>query len=134
MDKMSKEGKGDRIAKLKELLDNQGLTQEEYDDEKAKILAEEEFDLNKQIERVSNEVNGKNKVVAGILALLVGGLGIHKFYLGRPGMGIVYLLFCWSGIPSILGFIEGIIYLVSSDAEFNAKYGANPKRNYENMK
>lgn len=65
----------------------------------------------------------KSKVLAGILAILFGGLGIHKFYLGRIGWGIVYLLFCWTYIPTIVGFIEGIIYLTSSDHKFNMKYG-----------
>ncbi|ANB57021.1 TM2 domain protein [Anoxybacillus sp. B7M1] len=64
----------------------------------------------------------KNKVVAGLLAILLGGLGIHKFYLGKLGQGILYLLFSWTGIPSIIGFIEGIVYLVKSDEEFNRKY------------
>jgi len=64
----------------------------------------------------------KNKVVAGVLAILLGGLGIHKFYLGKLGQGILYLVFAWTGIPSIIGLIEGILYLVKSDEEFNYKY------------
>lgn len=60
----------------------------------------------------------KNKVVAGLLAVFLGGLGIHKFYMGKIGMGILYLLFCWTWIPSIIGFIEGIIYLCSNDHNF----------------
>ena len=64
----------------------------------------------------------KNKVVAGILAILLGDLGIHKFYLGKIGWGIVYLLFCWTGIPAIVGFIEGIIYLCTDDETFQVKY------------
>ncbi|MFA5523440.1 MAG: NINE protein [Tissierellales bacterium] len=64
----------------------------------------------------------KSKVVAGLLGIFVGGLGIHKFYLGKIGMGILYLLFCWTYVPAIIGFIEGIIYLTKSDAEFNARY------------
>ncbi|MBA2874203.1 TM2 domain-containing protein [Thermaerobacillus caldiproteolyticus] len=64
----------------------------------------------------------KNKIVAGLLAILLGGLGIHKFYLGKLGQGILYLLFSWTGIPSIIGFIEGILYLVKSDEKFNQKY------------
>ena len=63
----------------------------------------------------------KSKVVAGILALFLGGLGIHKFYLGKPGMGILYIVFSWSLIPAIVGFIEGIIYLCSSDLDFQLK-------------
>lgn len=65
----------------------------------------------------------KSRIVAGVLGLLVGGLGIHKLYLGKVGLGILYLLFVWTFIPAIIGFIEGIIYLVQSDAEFSAKQG-----------
>lgn len=64
----------------------------------------------------------KNKVVAGILAILLGDLGIHKFYLGKIGWGLIYLLFCWTGIPAIVGLIEGIIYLCTDDETFQVKY------------
>ena len=63
-----------------------------------------------------------NKWIAAILAFLLGGLGVHKFYLGQKGWGIVYILFCWTGIPSIVAFIEMILYLLMSDEEFAAKY------------
>lgn len=63
----------------------------------------------------------KSKIVAGILAILLGGLGIHKFYLGKKGMGIIYLLFCWTYIPGFIGFIEGIIILCSNDENFQIK-------------
>ena len=66
---------------------------------------------------------GKNRIAAAIFALLLGGLGIHKFYLGRIGQGILYLIFFWTFIPAVVGFIEGIIYLTMSDQEFEAKYG-----------
>ena len=66
--------------------------------------------------------SGKSKVVAGILGIFLGGLGIHKFYLGYVGTGIIYLLFCWTCIPALIGFIEGIIYLCSDDRKFEAKY------------
>ena len=49
-----------------------------------------------------------NKVMYCILALFLGGFGVHKFYAGKSGSGILYLLFCWTGIPVILGVIEGI--------------------------
>ncbi|WP_422392226.1 TM2 domain-containing protein [Niallia oryzisoli] len=52
----------------------------------------------------------KSKVAAGLLGILLGSFGIHKFYLGRWGWGIIYLLFFWTYIPGIFGFIEGIIY------------------------
>ena len=64
----------------------------------------------------------KNKIVAAILAIILGGLGVHKFYLGQTGKGILYLIFCWTYIPGILGFIEGIIMLCSNDENFQIKY------------
>lgn len=74
------------------------------------------------VQQPAEPVNTKSKIAAGILGILLGGIGIHKFYLGRIGMGIIYILFCWTYIPAIIGFIEGIIYLTSSDEKFYAKY------------
>lgn len=62
----------------------------------------------------------KDKTTAGLLAILLGGVGAHKFYLGKPGQGILYLIFCWTYMPGILGLIEGIKYLVKSDQDFHA--------------
>ncbi|MGO2145111.1 MAG: TM2 domain-containing protein [Serratia bockelmannii] len=44
------------------------------------------------------------------------------FCLGMKWWGLFYLLFCWTGIPAIVGFIEGIIYLFQSEEKFNQKY------------
>lgn len=63
----------------------------------------------------------KSKVAAGLLAIILGGIGVHKFYLGKVGMGILYICFCWTGIPAIVGFIEGIMYLCSNDENFQLK-------------
>lgn len=43
-----------------------------------------------------------------ILALLLGGLGIHHFYVGNSGMGIMFLLFCWTFIPAIIAVVNAI--------------------------
>jgi len=48
----------------------------------------------------------KNPTTAVLLALFLGGLGIHKFYLGQTGMGVVYIIFCWTYIPAIIAFFE----------------------------
>lgn len=64
----------------------------------------------------------KSKILAGILAILFGGIGVHKFYLGKIGMGILYLLFCWTYIPTVVGLVEGIIYLCSNDENFQLKH------------
>jgi hypothetical protein len=66
---------------------------------------------------------GRSRTTAGIFALLLGGLGVHKFYLGKPVQGVLYILFCWTFIPSLIALVEGIVYLTKSDAEFKAKYG-----------
>lgn len=68
--------------------------------------------------------NGKSKLAAALFAFFLGSFGFHKFYLGRIGMGILYLLLCWTFIPSVLGVIEGILLLVMSDDEFISKYGS----------
>lgn len=71
----------------------------------------------------------EKKVIAGILGILLGGLGIHKFYLGYTKAGIIQLVLgiVTCGIAGIIGFIEGIIYLTKSDEEFDRTYVENQK-------
>jgi len=64
----------------------------------------------------------EKKIVAGILGILLGGLGIHKFYLGYTKQGIIQLILGFLCIGSIIGLIEGIIYLTKSDEAFVATY------------
>ena len=64
----------------------------------------------------------KSRTTAIVLALFLGGFGAHKFYLGQPGMGILYLVFCWTFIPVFISLIEIILYLLTSDKAFAAKY------------
>jgi len=64
-----------------------------------------------------------SRSTAAVLAFLLGGIGGHKFYLGKPGQGILYLVFCWTMIPALLGLIESVVYLASSDESFAEKYG-----------
>jgi TM2 domain-containing membrane protein YozV len=68
----------------------------------------------------------KNKNTAGVLAILFGGFGVHKFYLGQTALGILYLLTFWTFIPGLVGFVEGIIYLTMSDEAFDARYNRRP--------
>ena len=53
-----------------------------------------------------------NKVTYCILAGLLGGIGAHKFYVGKTGAGVLFLLFCWTGIPVIIGFVDLISALM----------------------
>lgn len=64
----------------------------------------------------------KDKAVAAILGILLGGLGIHKFYLDKPIQGILYILFSWTFIPVLIGFIEGIIYAFMDYSTFEKIY------------
>jgi len=75
----------------------------------------------------------KSKVVYGILAILLGSLGIHKFYVGDSKNGLIYLLItvCTVGmlafIPGILALISGIMALIGTDSDFTQKYVVEKK-------
>lgn len=64
------------------------------------------------------------KVIAGVLGILLGAWGIHKFYLGYTKEGIIQIVltFVTCGVGSLLGLVEGIIYLTKSDEEFTKTY------------
>ncbi len=65
----------------------------------------------------------RSRVTAAVLALFLGGIGAHKFYLGKVGQGVLSLFFFWTLIPELIGFIEFFIYLAMSEEEFTARYG-----------
>jgi TM2 domain-containing membrane protein YozV len=83
----------------------------------------------------------KDKIAAGLLAIFLGGFGVHKFYLGFTGPGLVYLLTNTIGfavtwlllfIPNlvlgVIAIVEGIIYLTRSDQDFEQDYVVNKKQ------
>ena len=53
----------------------------------------------------------RNMTIAGILAMLFGTIGLHKFYMKEWKQGILYLVFFWTGVPLILGMLDGARYL-----------------------
>jgi TM2 domain-containing membrane protein YozV len=72
----------------------------------------------------------EKKIAAGICGILLGWLGIHKFILGYTKEGVIMLvisLFTFGFVSSLIGLIEGIIYLTKSDEEFVATYVTNKK-------
>jgi TM2 domain-containing membrane protein YozV len=71
-----------------------------------------------------SERDQKSKTTAALLALLIGGLGAHHFYLGNAVLGVVYIFFCWTFIPAIASFVEAIVFLTMSDSAFDAKYNS----------
>lgn len=102
-------------------------------DEARKTADEFKESWNKSI----NENKENKKLIAGILAIVLGGFGIHKFILGYNKEGIILLVVtvvlgvitCGVAISVawIVGLIEGIIYLTKSDEEFYETYQANKK-------
>ncbi|MNK57944.1 TM2 domain protein [compost metagenome] len=69
------------------------------------------------------------KVLAGIMGIIFGYLGIHKFILGYTQEGIIQIVITivTCGVGSIIGFIEGIIYLTKSDEDFYQTYQVGKK-------
>lgn len=66
----------------------------------------------------------KDKSTAALFAFFLGGVGAHHYYLGRTARGVVYTLFCWTLIPGLIGFIEGIMLATMDTNAFHLKYNA----------
>jgi len=108
-----------------------------FEDEGNTIITKKEQKKEKSIDsginiNVSNNQNGiqpayvaynskaVNKVVYCLLAFFLGGIGAHKFYAGKISAGILYIFFCWTGIPLIISIIELLVALCKrSDANGN---------------
>lgn len=74
----------------------------------------------------------KSKTTAAILAIFLGGIGIHRFYLNQSGLGILYLLFCWTFIPLIVSLIDFIWLLTIDENKFNQKFNSTYHAPYPN--
>ena len=89
-------------------------------------------DMNYNPQQLNTEPT-KEKIVAGLLAIFIGTLGIHKFYLGYTKSGIIMLLVSLltfgvgASVMAVISLIEGILYLTKSDAEFYQTYVQNKK-------
>ena len=82
---------------------------------------DEDDDRPRKTRRRVPEDTANKKMVAGLLGILLGGLGIHKFYLGLTGTAVIQLLVSifTCGLAGAIGIIEGIIYLTKSDEDFH---------------
>jgi len=69
---------------------------------------------------VTKPAGADKKVLAGVLGILLGGLGLHRFVLGDTKGGLIRLAISLvtCGAGSVIGLVEGIIYLTKSDDEF----------------
>jgi TM2 domain-containing membrane protein YozV len=65
----------------------------------------------------------KDELLGVLFAVLLGNFGVHHFYLRRDGLGILYLIFFWTGIPAILGFIE-CFFMPGRVRQYNAAQAA----------
>ena len=61
-------------------------------------------------------------IICSALSLLLGGIGIQKFYLGQAKRGLLYVLFFWTGIPYLLCIVDLLKFIFMSDKSFNLKY------------
>ncbi|MCK4839129.1 MAG: NINE protein [Desulfobulbaceae bacterium] len=68
--------------------------------------------------------NPLNKTALLVITFFLGGIGAHKFYLGKHWQGVLYMLFCWTGIPSLIALVEFIIYAFTSSEQLQDKYSA----------
>lgn len=64
----------------------------------------------------------KNRFLAVIFALVLGSFGLHKFYLGKPRLGLMYLVFFWTRVPAIVALVDIVILLVTPQEKFDQKY------------
>ena len=100
--------------------------------EAAKEFQEDAKDTINEMKEGWNEATNSGeykKLIAGILAIVIGSLGIHKFILGYTQEGIIQIVitFVTCGIGGLIGLIEGIIYLTKSDEEFYQTYQVGKK-------
>ncbi len=69
----------------------------------------------------------KRKNEAGVLAIVLGTFGIHKFYLGKYGQGLLYIAFCWTFIPTVISIAEGVHYLTGTQEQFESELAPKKK-------
>ena len=67
-------------------------------------------------------MNFKSRGVTIAFALILGGLGVHKFYLGKILSGVLYLILSFTFLPMILAICDGMYYIIIGENKFNKKY------------
>lgn len=108
--------------------------------EKAKDFAEDAKETASEFTENAKETfedDGNKKIIAGVLAILLGAFGVHKFILGYNKEGLIMLgvtiilgaFTCGVGasLMGLIGLIEGIVYLTKTDAEFYNTYQVGKK-------
>jgi len=73
-------------------------------------------------QQTQKQTSSKSQNIALVLAALLGAFGAHRFYLGKIVSGVFYLLFCWTGIPGLIAFIECFMIAFASQQDWARKY------------
>ena len=75
-----------------------------------------------------SDPNAKSRIVAGLLGIFLGGLGMHRFYLGYTKIGVIQIIasVLTFGAAGIWGFVEGILYLVSKEGTYSVDAEGRP--------
>ncbi|WP_299761282.1 NINE protein [uncultured Dokdonia sp.] len=141
MSEETNEGLGDDLKdKAKKAASEAGEKASEFADDVKESAKEFSDSAKEEWNKVTNS-NDNKKMLAGLLAIFLGSLGIHKFILGYQKEGIIMLVITVIGIVlscigigvfvvwamSLVGLIEGIMYLTKSDEEFYNTYQAGKK-------
>jgi len=125
----AKEFAGNAKEKASELAGDAKEAASEFADDAKEVASDFKEGAKDAFDDFSN-IGGENKkMLAGILGILLGGFGAHKFILGYTKEGIIQLVvtFITCGFGSLIGLVEGIIYLTKSDEEFYETYQKNKK-------
>lgn len=69
--------------------------------------------------------NVLSKTALMLITFFLGGIGGHKFYLGKYVQAVFYLFFCWTGIPSIIALVEFIRYAITDEDKLQKKYASS---------
>lgn len=122
-----KEGAKKLKKKSKEIAKEIDENTKDFQQEAKKTATEFSENAKEAYEQISTD-QGSKRVVVGIVAILFGSLGIHKFILGYQKEGIIMLVISLlslgflAGAVALIGLIEGIIYLTKSDEDFYNTY------------
>lgn len=80
----------------------------------------------------SNGPSGKSRGVAGLLALILGGIGLHYFYMGKTNAGVLFLLVAilscgaFGVVTHVISIIQGVLFFTSSQEEFESRWVNSP--------
>lgn len=64
----------------------------------------------------------KSRGLAIVLAIVLGSIGAHRFYLGQIKLGVIYLLLSWTGISLIVSWIDALMLILMDESDFQTKY------------